>query len=372
MLSNKPTSEKLVKIQKDPLSFFENIRHIEFGLLYGCNLKCPLCEINYYNVMKINPPVNEDNKRFINFDSLCKFLDKFSNLRTITLCGTVSEPTLYYKIIELCEYIQKIPSKPIIKISTNGNTNKNIWIKLSQILQPKDIVIFGIDGSTQELYQKYRKGGSLKKVLDNHKILKDNPQCGCMTILQFIKFNYNVDDVNDIPNIINLAKENNFNNIDIRNADNPYDLFDDFDKISKDYDIKVRPNKGQQKIYNRLELLYHTETFEDNKLKYSCTSCSSNHIPTSCYINYRGHLYPCYGWFDTINMDKRYTINNQEHHNLIHQDYYNILDKRNDKDSPCKLLCSTKINESKLNSSLKTKRLTLDGQFIKFRQEEKE
>ena len=39
-------------------------------------------------------------------------------------------------------------------------------------LRKKDIVYFGIDGITQESYEKYRVKGNLQKVLENHKELK--------------------------------------------------------------------------------------------------------------------------------------------------------------------------------------------------------
>ncbi len=102
--------------------FFNEIEIIEIGLLYGCNLECPFCEINYHKLNKTPKEILQ--KKQLNFEDLRTFLRKFKKLRMIILCGTVSEPTLYYKFNELITEIDSLSDSPVIRLHTNGNYSK--------------------------------------------------------------------------------------------------------------------------------------------------------------------------------------------------------------------------------------------------------
>ena len=114
-------------------------------------------------------------------------LKGYPNLKTIYFIGTRSEHTLYPYFLELCEYI-KGRSISIV-LSTNGCTKtENWWNKLRDVLNNTDEVRFAIDGCTQEIYEKYRVGGSLTRVLLNHKAFKSSK---CNDTIQYITFNHN-------------------------------------------------------------------------------------------------------------------------------------------------------------------------------------
>ena len=167
------------------------IKTVYIGLNNSCNLKCPMCTRQMTNHIFDNT--------YININNIIRFLDILKDLETIEIAGTVSEPTLYPHLFKLIKYLKS--RNIFIIISTNGSTrNIKWWSKLGLMLDNNDEVIFAIDGSTQDIHQKYRVGSNLSKVLLNHKVFKQNSEC--KTTCQFIKFNYNQ---NDILNTMSLS-----------------------------------------------------------------------------------------------------------------------------------------------------------------------
>lgn len=311
--------------------FFNEIEIIEIGLLYGCNLECPFCEINYHKLNKTPKEILQ--KKQLNFEDLRTFLRKFKKLRMIILCGTVSEPTLYYKFNELITEIDSLSGSPVIRLHTNGNYSK----KLN--LRKKDIVYFGIDGITQESYEKYRVKGNLQKVLENHKELK---KIGCITILQLIEFEHNQEDE---KNLKEFAELHNFDLIDIKKSDNPEDIFD-----------KIYPNvKNQFKVSLRKhQMIFYKEI----QIKASKVIKCSSEINNQIFINYKGGVYPCYGWFDTTHIPT-ITIHNSTDSKIINS----VEERLNSKGESCERECNeTSINylRSKIRKLNETTNIPFD------------
>jgi MoaA/NifB/PqqE/SkfB family radical SAM enzyme len=128
-------------------------------------------------------------------DALIKFLDKLPNVRIAILEGIYSEPTLYKHFKEVVQYFK---SRNItIRLTTNGNTYKEPWWEsIGPLFRKEDIIRFAIDGSTQELYERYRVGGNLEKVLAHHRAFKSNSEG--TTVLQNILFQHNEHDTDNI------------------------------------------------------------------------------------------------------------------------------------------------------------------------------
>lgn len=252
----------------------KNIHIIEIGLLNKCNLKCPLCsrQIKTKNV-KIN------NKNILDIKLLIKTLDYFPFLNHVKLVGAVSEPTLYPELFELLRYLKN--RKISISISTNGSThNIKWWKQLGTLLDRNDQIIFAIDGSTQDIHHKYRVGSNLKKILENHKSLKNVSQC--VTICQFIKFNYNISDINNVEKLSIDEKFDKFKPI------NCY-MFD------KKYDNNFYIND----IENKYKLLSTNNDIID------CQTKRENFI----YLNFLGELLPCC-FINDLSLTHNYIIPN--------------------------------------------------------------
>lgn len=164
---------------------------IEIDLIDACQLKCPMC-------LRQEDP-NRKKVKLDKFDiiNLIEFFKKIStmsnfDLKLVRLIGVVSEPLLYPHIDSLVCAINKLGAS--VQISTNGNLNNDYqqWYNLKNALNhnPQNEIIFAIEGSTQEIYQKYRVNGKLDIVLENFKFMSidRNFKLGW----QFIKFKHNL------------------------------------------------------------------------------------------------------------------------------------------------------------------------------------
>jgi radical SAM protein with 4Fe4S-binding SPASM domain len=110
------------------------------------------------------------------------------------------EPLLNKDIIAMISYASKFSKTAI---STNGIlVNHDIAEKL--ITSGLSDLIVSVDGSTQDVYEKYRVGGNLNKALDALRILYDyNVRHGnnVNIIPQFIVFKHNQHEMDDFKNI---------------------------------------------------------------------------------------------------------------------------------------------------------------------------
>lgn len=237
-----------------------DINIIEIGLLNKCNLKCPLCSRQIkkkYDKIKL--------KNTLDIKLLKQSLDYFSNLKHVKLVGAVCEPTLYPNLFELITYLKQRSIS--ISISTNGSThNSKWWIKLGKLLKEDDQVVFAIDGSTQDIHETYRVGSNLEKVISNHKSLKSNSNC--KTVCQFIKFNFNID---DIFNVEKLSIQENF------------DKFKPINCGPSDKKI-LAPVKNYQ-IYSKILKSFPSKNFDDIKCEYK--------LKNSIYLNHFNRIVIC-------------------------------------------------------------------------------
>ena len=275
---------------------------VELDLINKCNLKCPLClrQENKFNNLK-------SNIQKIDLDSIKKFLKKYKNITTIKLIGTTSEPTLYPEFIELCEFIESLNIKLII--STNGNKkDDNFWIKLSSILSERSEILFAIDGSNQEMYEKYRIGGKLNIVLNNVSLFsKSSVKKG----LQFIQFEHNK---YDLQNIKKLSLNYNFDFIDIIECN------DTDNSIIEKYNIspRVEIKSGFYDIRKRMQSKIVSG-------KIDCLSIKESSI----FIGYNSLVYPCSNLFEKDLFEKKSVNINDDNliitiDQLINDRYNNI------------------------------------------------
>ena len=282
----------------------EDIKIIEIGLLNKCNLKCPLCSRQIKNDnLKIKY------KNILDIKLLITTLDYFKSLNHVKLVGAVSEPTLYPDLFELIDYL-KIRNISI-SISTNGSThNINWWKKLGLLLNENDQIIFAVDGSTQEIHQIYRVGSNLKKVLENHNTIKKFSKC--ITICQFIKFNYNINDINNVKKLALDEKFDKFKPINCYMFDKKYD---------NDFYIND--------IENKYKLL------SNNIDKIDCQTKQENFI----YLNFLGELLPCC-FINDLSLTHNYILPNIYTSTL--DDCFNYMLTLIESKSCCSFFCGKK------------------------------
>ena len=243
----------------------EYVETLDLGLLNRCNLACPLCPWTTRDIRHTQKTAHVD------VNALIRFLDQLPNVRIAILEGIYSEPTLYKHFKEIVQYFK---SRNItIRLTTNGNTYKEDWWEsIGPLFRQEDIIRFAIDGSTQELYEQYRIGGNLAKVLAHHRAFKRTSEG--TTVLQNILFRHNE---HDVENIKRLFVDEGFDYIGQQKCyQSPLLSADGFAPPKAPYDYYVR----YQRILDGKSI---------KKPQVHCDSYKRGEI----YINHDGQIFLC-------------------------------------------------------------------------------
>ena len=283
------------------------VKILEIGLINSCPLKCPMC-----TRLDDDFKTLEKGER-LEFDKIKELINALPALETIDLVGTTSEPTHYPMFIELVKFIK---SKDIrVYISTNANTrNEHFWKELGNILDRNDIIKFAVDGSTQEIYEKYRVNGTLQNVLDNHKHFKNENN---KSFLQFILFNHNSSDHDDIKEL--FIREN-------------FDVLEFLPCGEPNPDLKdIRPIK-------ELDIRYTIKNHLIKSTKCNTIQCIAEE-DSSLYLNHQGKLCMCCDRDEETFLDNNYpTINNSSIAEMF--EHLNTTIEHRETTEPCIINCS--------------------------------
>ena len=134
---------------------FGNAFHLSIEPSSFCNLKCVECPTGNETLTR--------NKSFLKFDLFKKIIDENKKTLSYLMLYFQGEPFMNKDIYEMISYANE--QNIFTMTSTNGHflSKENA----QKIVQSKlDKIIISIDGTTQEVYEKYRKGGSLNTVLE--------------------------------------------------------------------------------------------------------------------------------------------------------------------------------------------------------------
>ena len=133
-----------------------------FELSTYCNAKCPTCTRTMMNIKHLEHLSVNDFEDFVwnNY----RFLKKDTRKIIAKFCGEVGDPMMHPKLLTMVEIASTTFDK--IEIFTNGGLRSNKFIR--DILKyEKAHFIFGIDGTTDEINQKYRIGVNTDLALSN-------------------------------------------------------------------------------------------------------------------------------------------------------------------------------------------------------------
>lgn len=163
-----------------------------------CNLHCPECPVG----TRTDKSFENKNFDLISFKNL---IDTNKQTLLHVILYFQGEPFLNKNLLKLVEYAHK--SHIFTSTSTNGQLLSKKNAK-DIVLSGLDKLIISIDGTTQEVYEKYRMGGSLEKALNGiRELVYWKEQLKCVTPLleiQFIVFKTNEHQMEEIKQ---LAKE---------------------------------------------------------------------------------------------------------------------------------------------------------------------
>ncbi len=162
-----------------------------------CNLNCPQCPVGTNSLQR--------QKGKMDLELFKKIIDESGKYLLNLFLYFQGEPFLNNDIFKMIEYAN---AKNIVTVtSTNGHyfTKENVSELINSGL---DIIIISLDGTTQEVYEKYRRGGNLDKVIEGIKLLVDEKEKTKSNKpfieLQFIVFSHNEHQMREF---ISLAKE---------------------------------------------------------------------------------------------------------------------------------------------------------------------
>ena len=184
-----PVLNKILRsVQKDypgKLLYYPSKISIETGNV--CNLRCPLC-----------PTASDEGKDvakgFMSFDDFRTAFDKIKPfVKTLDLFSW-GEPFLNRDIGRMIEYAKK--EKPGLRIFIDSNLNCVTGDQIDAVVRHGlDVLKVSCDGVTQETYEKYRIGGSVKEVMGNiERILDKEKELGSdkpRLIWKYLVFKHN-------------------------------------------------------------------------------------------------------------------------------------------------------------------------------------
>ncbi len=134
------------------------IKSFNIELTTRCNAKCSLCKNQFAKTKDLSLL---EIKKFFTRDVLCQ-------LDSLKLYGSLGDPILHPEFKKIIKYFKECNPEISLNISTNGSMYNDLWWKnLCKILNKKDEIHFGIDG-TEETHKIYR-GTPFEKVFNNMK-----------------------------------------------------------------------------------------------------------------------------------------------------------------------------------------------------------
>jgi radical SAM protein with 4Fe4S-binding SPASM domain len=127
-----------------------------------CNLKCPLCPTGYRGL--------ERRQSLMGLREFEAIIDKIRSYAVEVIMHNWGEPFLNPDILPMIRYARKN------RIGTTISSNLNLVNRGEKFLEAVvesglDHLTVSIDGTTQEVYEVYRKGGNLEHVLENLRYL---------------------------------------------------------------------------------------------------------------------------------------------------------------------------------------------------------
>jgi radical SAM protein with 4Fe4S-binding SPASM domain len=148
----------LIKVGLDEI-FQSNWAHglppiIQLETTNICNLKCPLCPTGSYSL--------ERSKGFMSLGTFQRILDDLGDVLIAVYLFCFGEPFMNK---DLPKMIEECTARNILTLtSTNGHYLQTLDEALRVVDAGLTTLIIAIDGSTQDIYQRYRQGGDIEKV----------------------------------------------------------------------------------------------------------------------------------------------------------------------------------------------------------------
>lgn len=209
-----------------------------------CNLKCPLCPASEEST---NPK-----RGFMSYEIFQKILEELGDVLIAAYLYSWGEPFLdknIFRMIEACT-VRNIQTL----IPTNGQCLQTLEEALAVVDSGLKAIIIAIDGSTQDIYQVYRKGGDVEKVkrcaalIEEAKSKRKSPYP--YTCMRTVITRHNQ---NDLPNIERLARNLGMNmfstkTVGCKTQDNAFKDYEPTEEDLRRFEYKGDERRGKPPI----------------------------------------------------------------------------------------------------------------------------
>lgn len=259
------SSYYISRIFKKPIAWGLPIS-ISFEPTTSCNLRCPECPSG---LRAFTRPTGMLEKNFFE-----KTIDEIHKELLYLIFYFQGEPYLNTDFLKMVAYAHK--KKIYTATSTNAHYLTDEKAKQT-VLSGLDRLIISIDGTTQDVYQQYRVGGNLDKVIEGTKnIVKWKKELKSKTPFIFFQFLVVKPNEHQIEEVKKLGKELGVDQVRFKTAqvydfeNDPHQLIPNIDKYSrykKNKDGKVVSKSG---LGNYCWKLWHANVITFDGLVVPC------------------------------------------------------------------------------------------------------
>ena len=266
---------------------------ISFEPTTSCNLRCPECPSG---LRQFSRPTG-----MLQNDFFKKTIDEIHKELLYLIFYFQGEPFLNPDFLEMVKYASH--KKIYTATSTNAHYLTDAVAKKT-VESGLDRLIISIDGTTQEVYQQYRVGGNLEKVLEGAKnIMKWKRELKSKTPFVFFQFLVVKPNEHQIEDIKRLAKEVGVDEVRFKTA--------------QVYEYETDPNNLIPTIdkYSRYKKNINGTYIAKNKLANRCWKLQHANV-----ITWDGLVVPC--CFDKDATHQLGNLKNQSFKEIWHNDNY--------------------------------------------------
>lgn len=263
----------MTRIEKK-MGFLSPPRYLQLEVTTKCNLKCLMCERNFYP----HEYLNQD----LIFKDFKTIINQFTNLATIELTG-FGEPFFNKDFMTMLRFVKH--RRMVVSFTSHFNLlPKEVSKELVKI--GVDFINISIDGASKKTYEAIRIGGKFDLLINNIKnIQKIKNKSGFKK--PYLKINTVISNLNayEIPSIMKLAKYLGIYEIKLT----PVIRFNQIKEVLKN--AKIDRFNEDSKVHNLVYI---------NSTKEPVSKCIFPWLGP--YISIKGYVFPC--CYSKANIDR--------------------------------------------------------------------
>ena len=239
---------------------------VSFEPTTSCNLRCPECPSGLRAFTRPTGMLENDFFR--------KTIDEIHKELLYLIFYFQGEPYLNPAFLEMVKYAH---DKKIYTATSTNAHYLNDEVAKKTVESGLDRLIISIDGTTQDVYQQYRVGGNLEKVLEGTRnIIKWKRMLKSKTPFVFFQFLVVKPNEHQVESIKKLAKETGVDEVRFKTAQvyeyetDPNQLIPSIDKFSRYKKNEDGTYIAKNKLANRCWKLHHANVITWDGLVVPC------------------------------------------------------------------------------------------------------